>query len=95
MYTYLRQGLYKAVYVGSLGCFNDLLIGHLSEESTIADILSNGGIKQHWLLGHYTYLLPQPTNVHITNIIPIHSETTWKQQGTIIMKFLVDSERQH
>ena len=66
------------MYVGSLGCFNDLLIRHLSEESTIADILSDGGIKQHRLLGHYTYLLPQPANVHITNIIPIQSEAAWK-----------------
>ena len=72
--TYLWQRLNEAVYVSSLGRLNDFLIRHLSEESTVADILSDGCIKQHWLLGHYTYLLPQPTNIHVTDIIPIQSQ---------------------
>ena len=71
---YLWKRFYEAVYVGRFGSFYDLLVRHLTEQSTIADVLGDGGIKQHRLLGHYANLGAEPMKVEVAKVKALQGE---------------------
>ena len=62
------------MYVGRFGSFNDLLIRHLTEQSTVADVLGDGGIKQHRLLRHYANLGAEPVEVEVAKVKALQGE---------------------
>ena len=71
---YLWKGFYEAVYVGRFGSLNDLFIRHLTEQGTIADVLGDGGIKQHRLLRHYANLGTEPVEVEVAKVKVLQGE---------------------
>ena len=60
--------------IGSLGSFNHFSGRHLPEVGPITNIICDGPIKQHWLLGHNADLPAEPVNVEVGNVSTIQSE---------------------
>ena len=71
---YLWKGFYEAVYVGRFGSLNDLFISYFTEQGTVADVLGDGGIKQHRLLRHYANLGAEPVEVEVTKVKVLQGE---------------------
>ena len=68
---YLGEGLYKVVDVGGLGSLHHLLVRHLPEVGSVADVLGDGGVKEDRLLGHDTHLGPQPADVEVAKVAAV------------------------
>ena len=74
--TYLRQGLHKIVDVSCLGCLCHLLRRHLPVVRSIADIIRNAPVKQHWFLGDNANLAPKPGNVEVSDIDSVQGQVS-------------------
>lgn len=66
---YLRKPRYEGVYIGRRGSLFDLLLSDLPAVISVRNVLSQGAVKQHGLLGYDTYLRAQPVDVELFGVV--------------------------
>ena len=59
------------MYVGLSGSIYYIGHGDLPTVVPVGNVVSNGCLKQHRLLGHDPQLGPQPREVHVTYVLTI------------------------
>ena len=57
--------------VGGLGSLHHLIVRHLPEVGSVADVLGDGGVEEDRLLGHDPNLGPQPADVEVAKVVAI------------------------
>ena len=60
--------------VAVFGHLHNLFITDVSGHISISDVVSNAGIKQHWLLLHIANLRTQPLEIKSCYILSIQSD---------------------
>lgn len=75
----LRQVHDEVVGVGLLGGIDDVV--HGDARSPVADVLRNGGGKQHRLLLHYTDERAQPLDVQPSDVMTIQCHLRQRRKG--------------
>ena len=70
--SHLRQRVNEAVNIGRLGCLDDLLVRHLPEVCSIADVVSDAGVKEYGLLTDEPDLRPEPVEIEVFHVMAVH-----------------------